>query len=216
MVRGMNIRSVNMAHSGLQLGTLGWSVNFKSFFDSAQNVIQAGSEAFAVPRVLAQGTRAAFERVTLVAVLCYTVQALTAGGFAAASASSHLARSAAYNVVYMLAFLLVQATGGVCQTAIRVMVVKQGIECTNAGRAELNAAFAGLGKITQMFMPLVWAACLKFYSNDPVGRSWWLRWGSGGHLLLVGIGRLLSYMAIRSARPEDLFLSDASPSRKSS
>ena len=94
------------------------------------------------------------------------------------------------------------------------MVVKQGIKYTGAGREELNAAFAGLGKIAQMFMPLVWAACLRFFSNDPVGRSWWLRWGSGGHLLLVAIGKLLSYMALRLARPEDLILSDASPSPK--
>lgn len=55
----------------------------------------------------------------------------------------------------MLAFFLVQATGGVCQTTIQATVVKQGIECTNAGRTELTAASAGLGKVTQMFMPLV-------------------------------------------------------------
>ena len=192
-----------MAHSGLQLGTLGWTVNFKSFFDSAQQIVQAGSQAVAVPRVLAQGIRPAFEQVTLAAVLCYVVQGLAARG----------ARSAAKNVLYMLAFCLVQATGGVCQTAIRVMVVKQGIECTSAGRAELNAAFAGLGKITQMFMPLVWAACLRFFSSDPAGRSRWLRWGAGGHLLLVGVGRVLSYDMLRSARPEDLFLSDTTSAK---
>ena len=128
----LGCNNVNMAHSGLQLGPLGWSVNFKSFFDSGQKIVQAGSEAFAVPRVLAQGTRPAFEQVTLIALLCYVAQGIAVGGFLGGS-------SLAQTLLYGASFVLVQATGGVCQTAIRVMVVKQGIECTDAGRAELNA-----------------------------------------------------------------------------
>jgi hypothetical protein len=76
-------------------------------------------------------------------------------------------------------------------------------------------AFAGLGKITQMFMPLVWAAALQFFSGGGGGRVTprWLRWGAGGHLFLVGVGRLLSWAMLRSARPEDLFLQDDETAR---
>jgi hypothetical protein len=75
----------------------------------------------------------------------YAIQGLAAASFVLAVAGRRV-----QSVLYALAFCLVQATGGVCQTAMRVMVVKQGIEVTDAGRAELNSAFAGLGKITQV------------------------------------------------------------------
>ena len=139
----------------------------------------------------------------------YAIQGLAAASFVLAVAGRRV-----QSVLYALAFCLVQATGGVCQTAIRVMVVKQGIEVTDAGRAELNSAFAGLGKITQMFMPLIWASCLHFFSTGMDGRARWLRWGAGGHLYLVAAGRLISYAILRSAGSDELYLADARQQRQ--
>jgi hypothetical protein len=69
-----------------------------------------------------------------------------------------------------------------------------------------------------MFMPLVWASCLHFFStgNSPAGdgRARFLRWGAGGHLYLVAAGRLLSYAILRSAGSDELYLADAQQQRQ--
>jgi DHA1 family tetracycline resistance protein-like MFS transporter len=65
----LGCNNVNMAHSGVQLGTLGWAVNAKSLFDSGTQIVQAGSEAFVAPQILAWGGRPSFQSVSLVAAL---------------------------------------------------------------------------------------------------------------------------------------------------
>lgn len=94
-------------------------------------------------------------------------------------------------------------------SAMRGMVVKQGIVETSAGKASLNAAYGGLGKLTGMFMPLVWAGIFKWFAaGGQTKRIWFLRWGAGGHLFCVAAGMVLSRALIRSAKADELSLDD--------
>ena len=68
---------------------------------------------------------------------------------------------------------------------MKAMIVKQGIECTDAGKGELNSAISGLGSLMGIVGPgMIWGPLFQFFSSAPTRatrRAWWLRWGAGGH-----------------------------------
>ena len=50
------------------------------------------------------------------------------------------------------------------------MVLKQGIAaCPNAGLAQLNSAYSGLGLAIGVVMPVVWGNLYAFFLNPPAG-----------------------------------------------
>ena len=80
------------------------------------------------------------------------------------------------------------------------MVVKQGIEVTTAGRGEINAAFAELGQITGVFMPLFWSNCFAWFANT--------RALKGGFLIVAASAWLAAYGVSRSLSPSELMLEE--------
>eukprot|EP01052_Picozoa_sp_SAG31_P009346 SAG31_NODE_489_length_14938_cov_5.644113_1_plen_533_part_00 len=250
--------NVGAVHGAFQLGALRWTVDGQSCrsmqfisllslvgpasrtphsasdFDAGTQIVQAAAQAFLVlPFLASRGSKSSFEIGAMVASVAYAIQACAPAGFLVPAN-----RTSLQNGIYGSAFWLQKSYPEGCQTAMRAMVVRQGIATTSAGRGELNAAYGGytkyhfcfktvlrpvidqeftlpivrrLGKLTGMFMPLVWASIYRWFATTDVAtQAKWLRWGAGGHLFIVAGGMLLARVLVRSAHASELFLDDHS------
>eukprot|EP01052_Picozoa_sp_SAG31_P034982 SAG31_NODE_4161_length_3522_cov_1.727432_2_plen_122_part_00 len=96
--------------------------------------------------------------------------------------------------------------------SMRAMIVKQGLEVSDAGRGELNAAYGGIGSIVGTVSPLLWGSLYSFFRDaSKVPESMPLRLlkrvgGKGGHMLLASCFMLISYCLLKATRKNLLFL----------
>ena len=167
-----------------------------SLFDAAKMPVAAlSSGALVTPFVKAVGSKRAFEIGSVVGGLTVLGSAfawVTSGQFGAP-------RTQRFIQLGVCELLLVTVPVA-CATSLRSMVVKQGIEVTTAGRGEINAAFAGLGQITGVFMPLFWSNCFAWFANT--------RALKGGFLIVAASAWLAAYGVSRSLSPSELMLEE--------
>jgi hypothetical protein len=141
---------------------LGWSPAQSSYLDSATFLWSSFSGKFVIPRLLRKyNNKGAFELWSVVVV----VASLAVSQSWRPVGASQLRRSVQYIIP---ALLVTHPWGEVCMNSIRVMVVKQGISVTDAGRGELSAGYEVLTKVCQVLSTLGWAGLFSRFANaDP-------------------------------------------------
>jgi hypothetical protein len=72
----------------------------------------------------------------------------------------------------------------------------------------VNAAFAGLGQITGVMMPLFWSYAFAFFANVRASTPVLLRWGKGGFLVIAGAAWIAAYGVSRSLSASELVLEE--------
>ena len=117
------------------------------------------------------------------------------------------ARMAAQYCIGILILATLPATMG---NSMRAMVVKQGLEVSNVGKGQLNAAYSGLGQITAVVSALWWGGLYRFFSGQSANTPRLLRWGPGGHFLVTSAMMLGAWAALRTADPSTLYVEERS------
>jgi hypothetical protein len=192
--------------SAYRFGVLRWSPADDSRFTSCYNIAGLGSQKWVVvPFLRRVGNRKAFEIGALATAVGYLIQ----------SQSSRWAGAGKLQMAiqYAVGMMILQAWPAAMPNSMRAMIVKQGMETSDAGKGELNAAYGGIGSIVGVFSPLMWGSLYKFFSGPkpaslkgPVGvlaRAL----GPGGHMVIAS-KVILSWLVLRGVASDSLHLGD--------
>ena len=67
------------------------------------------------------------------------------------------------------AMLVSHPWGEVCNGSLRAMIIKQGIEVTDAGRGELSSAYDCMIQLAQIPTPILWSWLFSKFGNAAQG-----------------------------------------------
>ena len=219
-----------------RMGVLKWTALDISRFGVVVTPIGSlTSQWFVVPWIKKVGNQTAFQVGTVLGCLGWTLCGQCWRLFGVADRSAVVRTGAIYVGLY-IANLLGSGWPGApaaCQHSIRAMVLKQGIDVTDAGRGELNAACEsstppstlrepvctlltetvmradqGLGLSIGVVMPYFWGWLYAFFLSPPPSAPAWLRLGGGAHMGIAGLLYLASSLVLAMTPKKDLFLED--------
>lgn len=132
------MNSIWSSQFSYRVGVLQWTPTNDSHFTSGFNLAGVGAQrAIVLPALNRLGNRTCFGIGALISAVSYFMQSQAHRPFGASKQ-----RMA---VQYIIAMILLQTVPAAMSEAMRAMVVKQGITVSDVGKAEINAAFSGLG-----------------------------------------------------------------------
>ena len=109
---------------------------------------------------------------------------------------------------YIIGMLLLQTVPAAMSEAMRAMVVKQGITVSDVGKAEINAAFSGLGDMINVIAPTIWGALYSMFLTSQPGSLRAKVFGPGGHFMVASAVLVLSWAVLKAVPDDSLFLSN--------
>lgn len=93
------------------------------------------------------------------------------------------------------------------------MIVKQGIEVTDAGRGELSTAYDCIIQLAQVPTPMLWSYLFTKFGNAPPNSTLG-KIGPGGHMLVMALMRVVALKLVTSIPDHELQLAEGSASPK--
>ena len=153
----------------LQLGVLGWNPQDQANFGQAMNLPRIVLQrCFTLPFLARYGTNDVWRISTIGAALGYALVGQSfrrwvpmTGGFSLKSVTM-----LQYGVIQLL---LIDAFVGCTGISLQAMFLKHSMSCVlkddgkAAGKGEINSAFAALGTLSGMVMPLMWARIYRIF-----------------------------------------------------
>ena len=137
--------------------------NETGYFDALNFGWNAISAKFVIPPMLESwGNKLAFERWSWIAIACHL---LVSQSWRPAGASK-LRMVLQYAIPAML---VSHPWGEVCNGSLRAMIIKQGIEVTDAGRGELSSAYDCMIQLAQIPTPILWSWLFSKFGNAAQG-----------------------------------------------
>jgi hypothetical protein len=131
-----------------------------SYLDSGNFLWNAASTQWVVPRLLRKyNNKGAFERWSWVAIVCHILVSQSWRGHG----GNKLRMVLQYAVPAML---VCHPWGEVCNNSLRAMIIKQGIEVTDAGRGELSSSYDVFIKLAQVLSPMVWSFLFNAFGAE--------------------------------------------------